>query len=69
MSTSTSPPPTDTALDRYRDACDHCMDTETDRAKYTALPARIRNTPSGIVARYRHTCGHTWTVGWFHDRT
>jgi hypothetical protein len=68
MTTRTHAPPA-TDLDQYRDACEHCIRTETDRDAYTALPARIRHTPSGIVARYRHTCGHTWTVGWFHNRT
>ena len=45
------------------------MPHHTNRADYTALPVRIRHTSSGIVARYHHTCGHTWTAGWFHDRT
>lgn len=68
MTTRTHAPPAD-ELNRYRDACEHCMPHRDDRAEYTALPQRIRRTRSGIIARYRHTCGHTWTVGWFHDRT
>lgn len=68
MTTRTHAPP-DTDLDKYRDSCERCMPLHDDRAEYTALPARIRHTPSGIIARYRHTCGHTWTVGWFHDNT
>lgn len=66
MAMRTAPP---TGLDQYRDTCDHCIRTETDRTAYTALPQRIRHTRSGIVARYRHACGHTWTAGWFHDHT
>lgn len=54
--------------EQYRDSCDHCLARYTDRDKYTALPVRLRHTPSGVVARYRHTCGHTWTVG-FHNHT
>lgn len=66
MNTRTHAPP-DSNIDRYSDACEHCLPLHSDPTKYTALPKRIRHTTSGIIARYRHTCGHTWTVGWFHN--
>lgn len=62
-----APPTAD--LEPYRDACEQCMPFYEDRAKYTALPARIRHTRAGVVARYRHACGHTWTAGWFNSQS
>lgn len=48
----------------YRDGCDHCITNATSAEDYVALPHKIRPTRTGLVASYRHRCGHTWTCGW-----
>ncbi|ASU83553.1 hypothetical protein CDO52_12825 [Nocardiopsis gilva YIM 90087] len=69
MTTTTENGPTHADLaglnpEDYRDTCDHCIAVETAHHRYTTLPHKVRPTRTGLVARYRHHCGHTWVCGW-----
>ncbi|MBB4931809.1 hypothetical protein F4561_002629 [Lipingzhangella halophila] len=48
----------------YSDGCPECTGTAQRAEDYIVLPHRIRPTRTGLVASYRHHCGHTWTCGW-----